>query len=378
MSTTRSSTRQFTACIGFDTALQVLRADGMRSLEKAPRIRQAPLPPPAREDLDKLRDELALAYPSTALAKPLHIVVGGGRRFKPSEDYQPHQCVQKLTGGSFYAFGSRCLVATPELAFVQMGTVLSFEQLIELGYELCGTYWRSRVDQTCSYQLSPLARTSRLVSYAQANSTLPGARKTLRALKYVVDDSASPRESKLAILLSLPSRCGGYGLAGFKMNHVVQANAKARAIASRNSFRCDLCWPAEKIDIEYQSREHHEGEGSRISDSRRANALAAMGWRVVSITNDELDSFTATDVIARSLRLKLGKENRTNVSDYAFRKAELRRRLSLPYEGSRRYIATWEETAYGRVIGQGRRVRSAKRVDQPGRADHMRQPCRPI
>lgn len=360
MPTTRSSKRQFTTCIGFDTALQVLRADSMRSLEKAPRIRHIPLLPPTREDLIELHDELSLAYPNIVLAKPLNVVVGGERRFKPSEDFRPRQCTQKLSGGSFYAFGNHCLVAAPELAFVQMAADLPLEQLIELGYELCGTYWRNRVDKTCSYQLPPLTKTCHLVSYAQANPSLHGARKALRALKYVVDNSASPRESKLAIMLSLPSRCGGYGLAGFKMNHVVQADAKARAIASRNSFRCDLCWPTEKIDVEYQSREHHEGESSRISDSRRANALAAMGWHVVGITNDELDSFTATDVIARSLRLKLGKSNQTSINDYTLRKAKLRRRLNLPYEGSRRYVATWEETAYGRVIGQGRRASRTK------------------
>ncbi|WP_206214527.1 DUF559 domain-containing protein [Adlercreutzia sp. ZJ242] len=353
MPTQTSNAHESTICIGFDTALQILRADGMRSLEKASRVRRMPSFPPTRKELDALRDELSLAYPHTALTRPLHVIVGGERRFKPSEDYRPHQCVQKLAGGSFCVFGNRCLVAAPELAFVQMGTVLPFEQLIELGYELCGTYWRNRVDGACFYQLNPLTKASRLVSYARANSALPGSRKTLRALRYVVDNSASPRESKLAILLALPSRCGGYGLSGFKMNHTVQATRKAHAIASRNSFRCDLCWPAEKIDVEYQSREHHEGEDSRISDSRRANALATMGWRVVGITNDELDSFTATDVIARSLRLKLGKGNRTSINDYTLRKAELRRRLGIPYEGSRRYVATWEETAYGRIIGQG-------------------------
>ena len=41
--------------------------------------------------------------------------------------------------------------------------------------------------------------------------------------------------------------------------------------------------------MEYQSREMHEGEESRIRDSRRTNALMAMGWTVVGVTNNELD-----------------------------------------------------------------------------------------
>ena len=96
------------------------------------------------------------------------------------------------------------------------------------------------------------------------------------------------------------------------------------------SFRCDLCWPEARLDVEYQSRENHEGELSRIRDSRRANALAAMGWTVLGVTNDELNSLAATDAVAEAIRRHLGKRLRTNVSDWHARKLRLRRRLGLP------------------------------------------------
>ena len=82
------------------------------------------------------------------------------------------------------------------------------------------------------------------------------------------------------------------------MNYEVKANPAARALTGKSCFRCDLCWPEAKLDVEYQSRESHSGEKKRIEDSRRANALASMGWTVVSVTNDELDSLAATDAIA--------------------------------------------------------------------------------
>ena len=115
-----------------------------------------------------------------------------------------------------------------------------------------------------------------------------------------------------------------------RMNYEVKAIAGARTTSGRSSFRCDLCWADAKLDVEYQSREMHEGEESRIRDSRRTNALMAMGWTVVGVTNDELDSLAATDAIADTIRRLLGKRVQVRVSDYHARKLRLRRQLGLP------------------------------------------------
>ena len=123
---------------------------------------------------------------------------------------------------------------------------------------------------------------------------------------------------------------GGQGLGIPSMNHEVPANGAAWAISHRKSFRCDACWPEAKLDVEYQSKENHEGENSRIRDSRRANALVAMGWTVVGVTNDELDSLVAMDAIADGLRRHLGKRKQMRIPDHHARKLKLRRCLGLP------------------------------------------------
>ena len=56
----------------------------------------------------------------------------------------------------------------------------------------------------------------------------------------------------------------------------------------------------------------------------------AMGWAVVGVTNDELDSLAATDAIADTIRRLLGKRVQVRVSDYHARKLRLRRQLGLP------------------------------------------------
>ncbi len=341
-------------CIGFDTALQIRRTINPHSLVLLDRKHRLSPHAPRRNELDRAFAAIACASLGSPTPEPRHLLIGSASRCKPSNIYQPHMCTSMLPRNSLYLFEDCCLIATPELAFVQMATLLPFVKLIELGYELCGTYWRDRIDGLCRYQTEPITSVKQLGAFAERNPSLPGSRKVQRAMRYITDNSASPRETKLATVLALPTRRGGYGLAGFRMNYEITATRAARAIANRGSFRCDICWPDEHIDLEYQSREMHSGEISRISDSRRANALSSMSWQVTGITNDELDSLTATDVIVRSLKRLLKRSNRTQVESYFQRKANLRAQLGLPYEGSRHYLASWEEAEYGRIIGRGK------------------------
>ena len=78
-------------------------------------------------------------------------------------------------------------------------------------------------------------------------------------------------------------------MASPQLNYKVALNDEARAAARRSFVRCDLCWPESKLDVEYQSRFAHEGEGARVRDSRRSNALASMGWKTIGVTGEELE-----------------------------------------------------------------------------------------
>ena len=56
----------------------------------------------------------------------------------------------------------------------------------------------------------------------------------------------------------------------------------------------------------------------------------SMGWTVVGVTNDELDSFAAMETIAQTITRHVGKRPQARVSDYHARKLRLRRQLGLP------------------------------------------------
>jgi len=48
--------------------------------------------------------------------------------------------------------------------------------------------------------------------------------------------------------------------------------------------RVDAAYPEYRIAIEYDSYEHHTGRAALVRDSHRRNALAGLGWHVISVT----------------------------------------------------------------------------------------------
>ena len=261
--------------------------------------------------------------------KPAHVLVGNPN-CRASPTCKPHVHGNPLPSGSLLRLDRETTLTSPATSFVHLARQASETALLELGWEMCGSYQTKRTGARSAYQVEPLTSTRALRTYVTKNPSMGGARKVQRILPYLADGSASARESKLALILGLPLSRGGYGLGIPLMNYEVSANSAARAISGRRSFRCDLCWPEAKLDVEYQSREHHEGEVSRLRDSRRANALVAMGWIVIGVTNDELDSMLATDTIAASIRKRLGKRLQMSFPDHHARKLRLRRELGLP------------------------------------------------
>ena len=315
--------------LGYETALSVL-FQLPPSILRAGKLQKADPMQPAPRKPDLLRAEAQLnALLPCPPEKPLHIMVGA-QRCRPVKPWHIHRSSVRIRGASQINLAEHLLIPTAPAVLVQMATRLPFAQLVELGFRLCGTYRSGAPSTDTIFDQHPLTTSAQLSAFIGTNPHLAGARRAQRALAYISDGSASPRETQTAILLALPMRLGGYGLGSPLMNHKLPATREARSIAGRRSFRCDLFWKDAKLDVEYQSQEFHSNERSRINDSRRANALRAMGCTVVSITNDELDSIAAMDVIAASIAKSRGKQFRITVERYRERQIELRRQLKLP------------------------------------------------
>lgn len=317
--------------LGHRTALELHRSLPLlrsRPFVKGARILPDKLPrnPLRQQHLDSLAAVHAVPLPS----RPIHCYARQPSRSRKGDPIVSHTCALPLPSRSLQRLSPTMFVATPELALVQIASSATTRlELLELLWEACGTYQTELTSTEALYNVKPLTSNRRIKRFSERASIFNGARKVDRALRYVSDGSASARETKLALILGLPVMYGGYGLGIPRMNYQINATSSARAVAGKKSFRADLCWPEAKLDVEYQSREIHGDENSRENDSRRANALASMGWTVVSITPAELENVHILDGIANTIRRHIGKRVRTEVQDRRSRQIRLMRQLGL-------------------------------------------------
>lgn len=70
-------------------------------------------------------------------------------------------------------------------------------------------------------------------------------------------------------------------------------------------WRWDLCWPEQKVAVEiqggvWQSGRHTRGKGY-TSDCEKLNEAQLLGWVVVWVTYDQIDSGQALNWIGRAL-----------------------------------------------------------------------------
>jgi very-short-patch-repair endonuclease len=103
-----------------------------------------------------------------------------------------------------------------------------------------------------------------------------GAKQARRAARYVRDGVDSVMESRLRMLLVLA------GLPEAQVNFIV------RHPDGSWRMRFDLCYPALKLIIEYDGRQHAMNTAQWQRDLKRREELDALGWRLIVVTAQDL------------------------------------------------------------------------------------------
>lgn len=238
----------------------------------------------------------------------LHVTVRNANNRYRSNTHHCHLWGNTFPSDSFYRLSKDAFVASPQFLFLQMARGLSLTQLIALGNELCGYYTIDGRSETGVRQRQlPLISKQALACHLEEAATCAKARnepapqgmqKALRALPYIVEHSASPKETEMAMLLSLPYRLGGYGIPQPSMNHRIELTEEAARMARRHSVRADLCWPDHSLDLEFNGAAVHSGGKSETSDRARTNALMLMGYSVIEVTSQQIADHRAFESIA--------------------------------------------------------------------------------
>lgn len=236
-------------------------------------------------------------------------------------------CGLGLPGGAVVRGIGETLVCSPELCFLQLASQLTLEELVHLGFELCGTYAPPRSGTTRLVERS--APLSSLESIAALLDHMPRARgiaRARRALAHVMESSASPMESIQALLFCMPRRLGGIGIPHARLNCAVEFDEEARKISGgRARAVCDMLWPG--LAVEYEGRAFHEGEMNLRRDRARSNALAHMGIRTISVYDEHIRSIAKTWEIGAEIARAVGFRLRPRCYDETQPCLQLRRSI---------------------------------------------------
>ena len=320
---------------------------------------------------------------SLNLTLPIDVMVSTLSARRPSENMRPHVFSGTFPGGSFVNAGNGLYVSSPELCFFQMASEYALAKLIELGIELCGSYSLSEkanallpgkapssihekerfsrdekiffslqekasfslqeepsssrqenasanagqdVSEQTKYDLQRITTKKKLKAFIAHMKGRHGYRNAVKALRYIADDSASPMETILVILLTLPYKYGGYGFQTPELNGRIYPEKGVR-FEGRSFYRGDLIWRKEGVVAEYNSDLEHANPDRMAADAIRRSDLELCGISEVTVTKGQIKSEELFDKVARQIAAKVGKNLRYNALVFSKARSELRRIL---------------------------------------------------
>lgn len=288
---------------------------GSRSFVKVPRAKTLIANPP--------NENVTKGLGPWWLKRPLHVLVARDS-LRRRGDLVCHVWTGALPKGSVLDTQNGFCVCSPEVCFLQMSSVLSLVELVQLGFELCGTYDLCTEEiRTCP----PLTSVSKIAACIEKIPNVNSRKKAVRALQFVAENSASPMETALVMLQCLPYRLGGFGIEKPLLNYRIDVNGQAKKYTSRGYFVADLCWPHHSLIAEYDSDKYHKEARRKTSDSERRNALEAMGYTVVSVTLDLVDNRAAMVRVANALAKHTGRRLRYTEPEFTLACIKLRSEL---------------------------------------------------
>lgn len=215
-------------------------------------------------------------------------------------------------------------IASPEVTFLQMTKRSNIYQVLKIGYELCGHYAIHPFTGELLIR-KPRTTKNKIEKYLAATYGSHGHHLASKAFPYLCNNSASPMETKLTLLLALPPHLGGYGLPFPELNFPIFSTHRGKKI--KELYRCDLCWPKEKLALEYDSHQFHSEEEKRELDSRRRIAIENHGLHVISVTKQQIYDRDSFSELAEVVAKYLGKRLRITRADKDLKRMELRNAL---------------------------------------------------
>ena len=280
--------------------------------------------------------------------RPLELAVFDRARRTRGKKYRTRELPQTLPADALVRVNPNLYFVCPELIVSQMAPSLSAIQLAKLIMELCGSYsLSSDVDlrNKAKYQLEPVTSLERIKRYSSLTKVRGGAKTLREALSYALEGSASPGETVLALMMSLPRESDGYGFAKPALNASLTVPDEHIGRVGGTKYSLDSFWQEAYTDLEYESVEFHldplaaaslvtAKDGERDSDPsvemrrreyiakadadrRRFRDLQFLGIHVIPVTSFDLSSVRRLDQVAYALAKNINGPDAKGLEDWA-------------------------------------------------------------
>ena len=263
----------------------------------------------------------------------LHLLLPNKSKRQNYAKVNNHVSSSEMPRSVLYKISDDVLVVSPEFALLQTCASKTIPEIVKIACELNATFSAvdyepasSDIDDTHIdqarfagklLQREPASSVESMNRLAESVVSFHGIKKFRRAVEHVPSGSAaSPMEISLALLLSLPSGYGGFGLPKPKFNADVLLSEDAAGIYGHSKCVCDLLWEERKVDIEYNSDAMHANTVQMLRDSERALALECDGYRVVSVTKQQLFDRARAMRVACQVGKMLGRRVRIQRKDF--------------------------------------------------------------
>ncbi len=312
-----------TLCLCQLSALECLREASASSwsLSPLPRWEMLTLIPCASEV--KQLELLGCGF----LSKPLHLLVLDAADRRKIKGTVCRLYPLDITPCSLLETRGGLLTEGPQLCFLHRASELPLPLLVEMGFELCGSYRIYPGDPKGFSEGDPLMSRRQLIAFISGAGSAKGMAMAKRAMAFVRDGSRSPMETIVVLLLCLPPRYGGYGLPMPHLNYRVNVFRNARKTSANSYYVCDAFWPEALLDVEYDSDLVHTGSARISHDAKRRNGLVSMGITVITVTREQVLDCDEMDKVAHAVAQRLGRRLRLGGKEWIRRRAELRRQL---------------------------------------------------
>lgn len=273
-----------------------------------------------------LKKILTGVFDGPPLGTSVHLLVPSRPGTHSNERITFHQMKEPLPIDALLKLAPGVCCASPELAFVQMGTALDKGAHIALGYELCGCY---PIKDRPAMVRAPLTTPQRLDSFIRRAEGIRGVCQARMAARHVRARSASVMETEVSALALTSKKWGGYGLPNAQLNAVVKLSEKAALIARSSYLVVDLLWPDHAVALEYDGAASHEGPSRLARDSRRRDALAAQGINLTTVTSGQFSSIDEFGEIMAHIEHKVGRKPSPKPSTFQASNFALREQMRI-------------------------------------------------